>query len=101
MNLILESGGITHDPTEDDIRGAVEAEEFVILERESDTYLQCAQRDEEPFDYILEYQDGSLKRHYEAVDGPISLERVTAVFIKYLQNDDSWVDDFTWKKMKL
>lgn len=51
--------------------------------------------------YILEYQDGSLSKHYRAVDSPIVLEQVIDAFSKYLRGDESWRSDFTWEKMEL
>lgn len=101
MKLRLESGKIIKWATEADILASIEGEEFAILEAESDTYMQCAQQDESPFEYILEYQDGSLERHYEAVDGPITLDRVLGAFVKYLRGDDSWKQDFEWVRMDL
>lgn len=49
----------------------------------------------------MEYQDGSLDRHYQAVGGPVPLDRVLAAFLKYLRGDSSWRSDFQWEKMEL
>src|SRR6476646_4660970 len=101
MNLELASGRILEMVSEDDLRAAVDGEEFAILGPNPDTYIQCAERKEPPYDYVLEYQDGSLDEHYQAVDGPIPLERVLAAFVKYRRGDASWRSDFVWEKMKL
>lgn len=53
------------------------------------------------WEYVLEYQDGSLSKHYRAVDSPIVLEQVIGAFSKYLRGDESWRNDFTWEKMEL
>jgi hypothetical protein len=101
MNLELASGRILEMVSENAVRTLIEGEEFAILSPNPDVYIQCAERKEPPYDYVLEYQDGSLNEHYQAVDGPISLERVQEAFVKYLHGDASWRFDFEWEKMKL
>jgi hypothetical protein len=101
VELTLESGRIIADPTEDDIWSSIVAEEFAILAVDHDTYIQYAGQKKRPSEYVLEYQDGSLDRHYQAVDRPIAVDRVTAVFLKYLRGDSSWRSDFRWEKMDL
>lgn len=101
MTLQLESGKLIRDVEDQDIRAKVEGEAFAILSADDNTYLQCAEQSEPPYGYVLEYQEGSTKNHYAATDGPITLERVLAAFVKYLHGDDSWRSDFTWKKVKL
>ncbi len=68
------------------------------------TYLQAAQEDDPDFDlpyFVLEYQDGSLDRHYRAADGPLDLDDVIDAFVMYAAGDPGWKDDFTWEKMNL
>lgn len=101
MEMTFESGRVIAKATENDIRSFLEGEEFAILSAGPDTYLQCAEQNQPPYEYILEYQDGSLDRHYQAVDQPITLERVTDAFLKYLRRDPSWQSDFEWEKMDL
>lgn len=103
MDLEFESGRIIRKATEGDILAHLEGEEFAILSSSSDsgTYLQCAEQQEPPFEYILEYQEGSLSRHYRAVDEPIPLDRVLSAFLKYLRGDASWRTDFQWEKVDL
>jgi hypothetical protein len=112
MRLSLEDGTTLMDPTAAQIADALrtlnwlEDNSFAILEKSDDsTYLQTAQMDEpdlkEPR-FVLEYQDVSLARHYEAVaeDG-IALEKVIAGFQQYATGSESWRDGFEWKKMDL
>src|SRR6516162_10003148 len=99
MDLGLESGKVIHGTTEDDILSYIEGENFAILSTDSNTYIQCAEQKEPPFEYILEYQDGSMEEHYRAVDEPITLDWVISAFIKYLRDDPSWRSDFRWEKM--
>lgn len=101
MELALESGRVMTDPTEADLRSAMADEQFAILGTEPDTYIQCAAIGDQPGHYILEYQDGSLDRHYQAGDGPITMDRVLSAFTKYLRRDASWLDDFRWEPLDL
>ena len=112
MRLTLEDGTVLTDPTPAQIADALRSlnwqkdNSFAILEKSDDsTYLQTAQMDDpelkEPR-FVLEYQDGSLARHYEAVaeDG-FALEKVIAAFQQYADGSESWRDGFEWKKMDL
>ena len=99
VELTLESGRTITNATEEDILSLVEGEEFAILGVNPDTYIQCAEQREPPYEYVLEYQDGALDRHYQAVDGPITLDRAVAAFLKYLRRDSSWQSDFQWEEM--
>jgi hypothetical protein len=99
MDLTLESGAVIPNVTEQDIRGRIEGEEFAILAADEDTYLQCAEQNEAPYEYILEYQE--LSQHYQATDDGVPLDRVISTFIKYLRGDESWKSDFTWRRMEL
>jgi hypothetical protein len=101
MDLTLESGAVIRDATEQDIRGRIEGEEFAILAADDDTYLQCAKQNDEPSDYVLEFQEGDLGHHYRAVDDAVPLDRVITAFIKYLRGDESWQSDFEWQRMEL
>ena len=101
MDLTLESGAVIRDATEQDIRGRIEGEEFAILAADDDTYLQCAKQNDEPSDYVLEFQEGDLGHHYRAVDDAVPLDRVIVTFIKYLRGDESWQSDFEWQRMEL
>ena len=97
MKLELESGFVATSPTDDDF-ARIEGEEFAILSgADADTYLQCAEQTEPPWEYILEYQDGSLDKHYRATDGPIKLDQILVAFRKYRDGDPTWLTDFTWE----
>src|SRR5688572_20060781 len=100
MRLEGESGEVVEDATEADIRRMVEHEEFAIL-GDGDAYIQCSRDGESHGAYVLEYQEGSLDRHYRAVDEPITLQRVVFAFIGYLGRDPSWTRSFKWEKVDL
>lgn len=97
MKLELESGTVIDDPTEVEIRESIEGEGFAILGEDPLTYIQCATHAETLGEYILEYQDGSLERHFRAVDEPVTLDRVLSAFTRYLDKDASWKTDFQWE----
>jgi hypothetical protein len=101
MQLELESGRVIAEATEEDILASIDGEDFAILSASANTYLQCAEQTEMPFGYVLEYQDGSLDKHFRAVDEPIWLDRILSAFLKYLRGDESWQSDFVWEKMDL
>jgi hypothetical protein len=101
MNLDLESGWTIRGVSANDVRSCVEAESFAILSTDPNTYIQCAEQNEPPYGYDLEYQDGSLEQHYRARNEPITLERVLSAFLKYLRGDASWQPDFRWERMQL
>jgi hypothetical protein len=99
MDLTLEDRTI-RSAAENDILACIEGEDFYgILSPTDDgmTYIQCVKYDEPK--YHLEYQDGSLDKHYRATDEQITLDRVVSAFRKYLRGDSSWRDDFHWEKM--
>ena len=101
MDLTLESGEVIVGVTEQDIRQRIEGEEFAILALDDGTYLQCAEQKEAPYEYLLEYQEGDVSRHYQATDEGVPLDRVLAAFVKYLRGDASWKSDFEWRRIEL
>jgi hypothetical protein len=101
MDLQLESGRLIRHATEQDIISQIDGEEFAILSVEPDTYIQFAEQKEPPYEYVLEYQDGHTKAHFQAIDGPITWERIVSAFLKYLRGDESWHSDFRWDRLEL
>jgi hypothetical protein len=98
MKLELESGDVYEDVGEADIVEAIKGDGFAILGDDPMTYIQCAPHPETPAEFVLEYQDGSLKRHFHAIDAPVTMDRVVGAFGKYLRKDPSWKRDFKWQK---
>ncbi len=101
MELHLESGHVILGATVDDIFAHIDGEEFAILSASADTYIQCARQNDPPYEYLLEYQNGSLDEHYVAADEQITLVQVQFAFVKYLRGDPAWHSDFLWEKMDL
>lgn len=94
---------IIENPTSDDIESLVpslegEANHFAILGKSDMTYLQTSNWKNLGFD--LEYQEGSLKRHFKTVSR-LTVEQVKQAFIWYLQGDERWRSSFVWTRMDL
>ena len=85
--------GSSNDPTEEQIRALVPTAEYVVLAKTRLTYIQCCQRTLPPWGITLEYQEGSMKRHYRGALGPYDAETVISAMIKYLNDDSSWHSD--------
>jgi hypothetical protein len=100
MDLELESGRIIPDATENDISTNVPNEDFAILSQGENTYIQCARDAKTPSRYVLEYQEGSVERHYHAA-APLPLERVVSALVSYLRGESSWKSEFSWQRSEL
>ncbi|HEV8437084.1 MAG TPA: hypothetical protein VGT40_03225 [Methylomirabilota bacterium] len=59
------------------------------------TYVQASGSVQAGFD--LEYQEGSLDRHYRSRAAAIPLEQVTEVFQQYARGDESWRHQLEWE----
>ena len=101
MRLEYESGKIIENATAADIRDRLKGERFAVLTACAGTYLQCAEQNDDPFEYLLEYQEEDTDHHYHAVEEPIALAQVLSVFCKYLRGDESWKTEIRWEKMTL
>jgi hypothetical protein len=75
-----------------------ENDDFVVLSKNDMNYIQAAPGDFEGEGLVLEYQDGSLDRHFSASDTNISKELILSVFLAYLKGEDSWKEKFNWEK---
>ena len=100
MNLEVESGRIVENVAEGDIATLIDGEDFAIL-GDDQSYMQCAAQGGQPSRYLLEYQEGSVDRHFRALEGPFSLERVVAAFSSYLRGDPAWKQTFAWERVEL
>ena len=61
------------------------------------TYIQVAGSVQTGF--ALEYQEGSLARHYKGRLANLSLETVTEIFQRYARGDGSWRQGAEWEHL--
>ena len=91
---------VSEFPTGDVIRETLKSlpgglPSFAILLRSEMTYIQAGGSGGEGF--VLEYQEGSLDRHYRSADESLDLERATKILTLYLRGDESWHNEVEWK----
>lgn len=103
--LDICGGTLVVSPTDEGLRSAVMQldarrgdDAFLILSSESQIYMQCCGDQYSGFE--LEYQEGSLDRHYRAVERP-DMETVVAAFIFYANQDSRWRTVVRWEKLRL
>lgn len=73
---------------------------FAILSRgaEDMTYMQALWT---PAGYLVEYQEGSLGRHFRTVREDLSAEDVIAAFQSYAAGESGWRTLFEYRRVKL
>ena len=59
---------------------------FAVLAIDKNTYMQCLWTED---GFVLEYQDGSIDRHYCSGDY-LSSDTVNAAFVQYHNKENSW-----------
>lgn len=94
------SDTVIPDANEDTLLDALAAmergdSEFVILHDDT-RFLQAA--GDAKSGYALEYNDGSDKFQYRAVNPGLSGGDITDAFVAYLHREPSWQTKFTWEK---
>jgi hypothetical protein len=72
---------------------------FAILTRSEGSYIQVLGGGESG--YVLEYQEGSLDRHYFCPDPDLGIDAVVAAFQSYARDDDDWRTALSWRRQKL
>ena len=90
------------DPSKEDIENIFEKldpEEFIILDKDEDYYLQLYLHDDGALQ--IEYRDGSHNEHYELDESQLESSDVIVMFCKYAADDPAWKDMVKWKKMDM
>ncbi len=95
----------THDTRFDDpdpatiakVLAALDGDRLVLvtLGRSEVTYVQASGSAQTGL--ALEYQEGSLDRHYRSGAATLSLEMVTDIFQCYAREDESWRGRVPWE----
>jgi hypothetical protein len=102
VTLTLSDGPTIENPSAQEIESALRdmeatGGEFAILDRGELDYMQAAGGDDE---YGLEYQEGSLDRHYRVEN--VTLGAVIEAFQQYARGEDSaWKSRFAWQHLPL
>ena len=103
MMLTIGGDRIIRNPSGDDIRGALESldgsagDAFAILGPDDMTYIQAGGDRHTGFD--LEYQEGSVDRHYRAQKDDISLDEIVQAFIRYRDGWSDWKVQFRFERI--
>jgi hypothetical protein len=100
MELIVNETTVSNSASEEDIISALrglEVEGFAILQIDNWNYIQVVKDEDDEF--MLEYQEGDLSKHYNIVNNPaLSTNTVIQMFIQYMNNDEAWKTPYEWEK---
>ncbi len=100
--LTLENDTLIDNPTSNQIAQVISSlnttdNTFAILESSDMTYIQTAFQNAGEF--VLEFQDGSLDKHYQTtVETPLE---VMAAFQGFLESREDWKRTINWQKIEI
>ena len=101
MTLDIDNDRKIENPTIDALRTAVQSLDvgkngygFVILGLTNMTYIQSSGDKKKGFD--LEYQDGSLAKHYRAKES-FTADQIVEIFWNYSQSGAEWKEAAHWE----
>ena len=102
MRLNLENGETWDNPSSYQIEEAMRKLEqpsngFLILERDSDGYMQAA--GDEESGYYLEYRSASSEKQYRCVDGSLSFEASVEILKGYAAKSRRWRTSQEWHEI--
>ncbi len=78
---------------------AIEGDAFLVLGREEMTYIQCMGDGRMGFE--LQYQEGSLDKHYRAKNERFDVEDILVRFVSYAAGRDSWKEGVEWEQIEI
>ena len=116
MRLIIRGSVMVDHPDDAEIQSAIQSliddgiadDAFLILDHgpfpeQELYYMQAAYgppiKEGDAGDFLLEYQDGSIDRHYQC--DPVSPEEATKAFIEYLHGEDAWKERLHWERIAI
>ena len=79
------------NPTENDA--------FAILGADGMTYVQTSGGATSGF--VLEYQEGAIKEHYQSADKKLPLEVVAGCFMQFRDGEADWAERVAFEKMTM
>ncbi len=97
---------VIRNPSPDQIGAVIDglpagADAFAILANDADelTYIQAIGSPSEGFG--LEYQDGSLDKHFQCTNQDLTAEHVVLAFRSYQRGETDWKTAFKWERVEL
>lgn len=102
MRLELGHGVIVEKPSAEVVTKALgnlsfPNNKFAVLQRRYFYFLQAHIADDDGH-FVVEVQDGSLSRHYEA-PWAVSADQAVDVFLSYLHDDERWRTALEWRRV--
>lgn len=103
MQLHICDDKIIKNPSDEDIRDAFSkldtktGVDFIILGPTAMTYIQASGDRNVGFD--LEYQEGTVDKHFRAKEKHITLKDVVNAFIAYRNGSTNWQDKFDFERI--
>ena len=100
MRLILENGKIQTNPTTSQIEEALKSIEngennFLVLERDNDHFLQAALHEVSGF--YIEYHNRKEKKHFKSVNQFNSFEITVNTLVDYAKRNIRWYNVHRWE----
>ena len=104
MRLILENGEARENPDRSEIEVVLSSlgnsgNSFAILERSEKEFMQIAGDPDNGF--LIEYQSGSMDKHYQSENHQIALEPAVDTLVSYAAKDRRWLSNHAWTKIDL
>ena len=101
MELNISDDRRVTSPDEQTLRSAIaglETDEFAILGRGGEEYVQTYHNADGTFD--LEFRAGSCTEHYAAPRGSVSRSHIQDVFVGYAAGREDWKQGIAWAKLQ-
>ena len=104
MKLELEGGEVFDHPSPSTIEAALARVDgrsigFAILSEGEMSYVQAAGSAKAGF--ALEYQLGSIDRHFGSMSSDVPIDVVVRVFGRYAEGHADWSEPLEWQRMVL
>ena len=75
----------------------VSGDAYLILSAPDGRFMQCS--GDQRVGFHLEYQDGSVDEHYQAVRGDLEAETIIVKLAQYAEGNSAWKDGIEWKRI--
>ena len=75
----------------------VSGDAYLVLIAPDGKFIQCS--GDQRVGFHLEYQDGGIEEHYQAVRGDLEADLIVLKLSQYAAGDSSWKSGIEWKKI--